>query len=58
LQEIGSKEYCQNVLDEIYQEILKEAARIGPNPLLKMLMKQARIWDETKLSDIKNVQLT
>jgi geranylgeranyl pyrophosphate synthase len=54
LTEIGSKKYCHTYLEELYQEIGKEAAKIGPNPIFKIIFQKFKIWDESKLSEVNN----
>jgi geranylgeranyl diphosphate synthase, type III len=45
LKEIGTEEYCIDILNKLDQEIRKEISLIGPNPLFEGLMDKMRIWD-------------
>jgi hypothetical protein len=53
LKDIGSMDFCREILEECDQELRKEMDILGPNPLMEMCLDAMKDWeDPTNRSNI------
>lgn len=54
LKNIGSMDYCKDILEELHQDLERELAQLGPNPIIESGLDKVKDWEGERMSQMIN----
>ena len=52
LKDIGSMDYCKDILEELHQDLEREMAHLGPNPIMESCLDKLKDWECEAMSQM------